>query len=346
MGITEIARTPRRAPAFLAALAAAALTFGLVSVSAPATAAPAHPAGAAGTVALSSGGVRFRADGHEWSLQVNADSNGTVTVSIGTAYLHGFEVHTWLFSHVPGHDYTFSQSAGKFSLDTGRSLSPIASLNLRFTATSRKAASCAKGSGTNFKGSLTGSVTLVTGLRRVKFHSARATFSGQNLLAVSRKCVAPVQCAGGAWIAGVPGSGSKTMAQGNTADPFGRLPFVVTVSRLASLSHPRGTVREDAALVKTSAPVFDSRAKSLTVQAPNASIVTGGAVLSHAAAVIPKTVSCVAGGKRHAEIIDQYFATAYSSRAGRVFTAHTLLTGNLSVKPSGIGTFLIVTKAS
>ncbi len=342
MGVIAIRRVSRKLPAFLAA---AALTVGLVSASAHA--AVAHSARAARTtVALSSGGLQFRADGHLWALQVNADDDGSATVSISTGYLHGFESHVWVFARVPARDYRFSQSAGTFSLDTGSSLAPVASLNLRFTATSHKAASCGKGSGINFKGSLRGSVTLVTGLRHVRFHAAHATFSGQNLLTVSRKCTPPVQCSGGAWIAGLAGTGTKTMAQGNAADPFGRVPFVVTISRLVKLSRPRYAVRDDGAVVKTSAPVFNSGAKSLTVQAPNATIVTGGAVLSHAVIVIPRTVSCTAGGIRHVELVDQYIEARYSSQAGHVLTAHTILTGALSVKPSGFGFFVIVTKVS
>lgn len=324
-------------------VACAALGLAAVAAAAPVGAAAASPAKSATINSLTSGGVRFRADGHTWTLQVNAASDTTVTISIGTPYLHGDEEHVWVFHRVPGVTFSVNGSTGRATLNTHRALSPVAALDLTFTATSHSRADCTSGSGTNFSGSLSGSITLTTGLRRIRFHAAHAIFSRRNLVDVSHNCVPPRPCGGAVWTVG---TGKATTASGSTPSPYEAVPFEATVTKAVKLARPANAVRADSAVISAPKPTFDAGAKSLAVKGSRSGIVTGQAVLSHAVVVEPVAVPCTSGGKEHVEILTSYLATRYASKPGHQFKARTLLSGTLTVAPTGIGAFVIVSKES
>lgn len=320
------------------------MTVGLTvaTAGAPARAAAGSRARSATINSLTSGGVRFRADGHTWSLQVNAASDTTVTVSIGTPFLHGTEEHVWVFHNARNVAFRVNESTGRATLNTHSSLSPVVALDLTFTPTSRKKSDCMTGSGTEFTGSLSGRIALATGLRRVKFRAAHATFSRRNMVDVSHRCVPPRPCGGGVWTSGT----SPTMVSGSTPSPFEPVPFEATVTKVVKLTRPANASRADSAVIKAPEPVFDSAANSLTVKGSSSGIVTGQAVLSHAAVIEPLAVPCTSGGKNHVEILTEHLGTTYASKAGHPFKARTLLSGTLAVKASGLGMFVIVSKGS
>ena len=138
-------------------------------------------------------------NGVSWMLSVSGSSN-QVTVELArkaSTSPVAFEIHGWTFPVTSG-GLTFSTATGKGTIHPGAQTSPVATVDVTFQSTASKvvAGACTTGSETKYTGTLTGSVTLVTGI------SGGGTVSGSSFTASSshptvtvyKDCVAPSKC--------------------------------------------------------------------------------------------------------------------------------------------------------
>ncbi len=294
---------------------------------------------------LTSGTVAITSGGHTWSLNVSligGSSGGPVIIDvlIETPHLSGTEIHDWGMQ-MPGADFTVNKTTGAATINSHSDLSPVASLSLSYKPTSHTAGTCSAGTETDYTGTLTGSVTLTTGLKGLKLSDATATFSTPNTLQVDKACVPPPACAFASWGGGLGGAATAPTAAGIAAGTPGHLIHFTDVERRVSLSAPAGATRIDAAEVKATAPVFSAKAKSLTVKGLTSGEVTGAGVISGAKLVTPGTETCTLAGKTYTQTSTSYDEASWSSSTQ--FKASTILTGTLKVATTGSGEFDIVT---
>ena len=294
---------------------------------------------------FTSGTVGITSGGHTWSLNVSligGSSGGPVIIDvlIETPHLSGTEIHDWGMQ-MPGADFTVNKTTGAATINSHSDLSPVASLNLSYKPTSHTAGTCTAGSETDYTGTLTGSVTLTTGLKGLKLSDAKAAFSTPNSLQVDNACVPPLACSFAAWGGGLGGAAGTPIAAGITAGTPGHLVHFTNVNRKVSLSAPAGATRTDAAEVKATAPVFTSKAKSLTVKGLASGAVTGAGVISGAKLVTPGTETCTLAGKTYTQTSTSYNEASWSSSTQ--FKASTILTGTLKVATTGSGEFDVIT---
>jgi hypothetical protein len=334
----------RASMTMMRALIGAVLGVTLSLATLGATAAPASAATnlsyflTAGTVGITSGG-------HTWSLNVSligGSSGGPVIVDvlIETPHLSGTEIHDWGMQ-MPGADFTVNKTTGAATINSHSDLSPVASLDLSYKPTSHTAGTCSAGSETDYLGALTGSVTLTTGLKGLKLSDAKATFSTPNSLQVDAACVPPLACSFASWGGGLGGTPTAPIAAGIAAGTPGHLVHFTDVTRKVSLSAPAGATRTDGASAKATAPVFNSKTKSLTVKGLASGMVTGAGVISGAKLVVPGTETCTLDGTTYTQTSTAYDEASWSS--SKQFVASTILTGTLKAATTGSGEFVSIT---
>jgi hypothetical protein len=319
-----------------------AVTLSLATLGAVAT-----PASAAANLSyfLTAGTVGITSGGHTWSLNVSligGSSGGPVTIDvlIETPHLSGTEIHDWGM-RMPSADFTVNRTTGAATINSHSDLSPVASLNLSYKPTSHTAGTCSAGSETDYLGSLTGSVTLTTGLKGLKLSDAKATFSTPNSLQVDSACVPPLACSFATWGGGLGGAPTAPIAAGIAAGTPGKLAHFANVTRKVSLSAPTGATRTDGASVNATAPVFNSTAKSLTVKGLASGAVTGAGVISNAKTVVSGSETCTLEGTTYTQKSTSYIGASWSSSTQ--FEAKTILTGTLKVAATGSGEFVNIT---
>jgi hypothetical protein len=309
--------------------------------------AAAAPASAATNLSyfLTAGTVGITSGGHTWKLNVSligGSSGGPVIIDvlIETPHLNGTEIHDWGMQ-MPGADFTVNKTTGAATINSHSDLSPVASLNLSYKPASHTAGTCSSGSETDYLGSLTGSVTLTTGLKGLKLSDATATFSTPNSLKVDSACVPPLACSFASWGGGLGGAKTAPIAAGIAAGTPGHPVHFTDVTRHVSLAAPTGATRTDGADVSTTAPVFNSTAKSLTVKGLASGAVTGSGVISKAKLVVPSTETCTLEGTTYTQTSTAYDEASWSS--SKQFEAQTILTGTLKVATTGSGEFVNIT---
>jgi hypothetical protein len=319
-----------------------AMTLSLATLGAAAA-----PASAATNLSyfLTAGTVPITSGGHTWKLNVSligGSSGGPVIVDllIETPHLSGTEIHDWGMQ-MPGADFTVNKTTGSATINSHSDLSPVASLNLSYKPTSHSKGTCTSGSETDYTGSLTGSITLTTGLKGLKLSDAKATFSTPNTLKVDNACAPPLACGFATWGGAFGGAPAAPIAAGIAAGTPGHLVHFTEVGRKVSLSAPSGATRDDAADVSVAAPVFNSTAKSLTVKGSASGAVTGAGVIDKAKLVIPGTETCSVAGTTYTQTSTSYNEAAFSST--KQFEAHTILSGTLKVATKGSGEFVLIT---
>jgi hypothetical protein len=325
------------------------LTIASVTVVCLATLGTAAPAGAATNFSyfFTSGTVAIKAGSNTWDLQVSligGSGSGPVTigVSIETPHLSGNELHNWSMQ-MPGADFTVDSSTGAASIDSHSDLSPVATLSLTFKPTSHAKGTCSSGSQTDYSGTLTGSVTLNTGLKGLKLSDTKASFSTPNTLQQNAACVPPLACQFATWGGPIPASPKTPIASGITAGPPSKPVQFADVGRTVTLSAPAGANRQDIAEIGAPAPVFNAKAKSLSVEGGSSGIVTGSAVLSKTTLIASGSEPCTVDGTKYTETFSEYTAASFASPAGQQFEGRTILSGTLKVKATGKGEFAIVT---
>jgi hypothetical protein len=291
---------------------------------------------------LTTGNASFTADHHTWHLQITAGGGAlgslhgtaTITFEISTSVLGGTEEHFWV-ARLPlaAKDFTLGVG-GRAVLSTRTALAPVAKFSLTFKPTSHAKASCTTGSGTDYSGSVSGSVSLTTGLHGVKV-SKKLTFAKTNSLSVESQCVAPLPCDDGGWVGGNPKS---ILAGGVLVGTPGRQRAGVTVEDTGVKTASTDLVRTDGGYVLgTAKPVFSAKAKTLTITGKSSGLVTGDAIISHATLEGPTShVTCFIGKQKYAETEQIYVGTFTASPK---FEAHTLLTGEITVPASASAFF-------
>jgi hypothetical protein len=153
--------------------------------------------------------------------------------------------------------------------------------------------------------------------------------------------VPPIACSFSSWGGGLGGASTAPVAAGIAAGMPGKQVHFSDVIRKLSLSAPTGATRTDGAEVKATAPVFNTKTKTLTVKGLASGAVTGAGVISGAKLVIPSTETCAVDGTTYTEKSTVYDEATWSSSTQ--FKASTILTGTLKVATTGSGEFSLVT---
>jgi hypothetical protein len=337
-GIGRSAKAPR-----LLVLASATAVF----LAALGAAAPVAGAATALGYTFNSGTVAIKAGGHTWDLTVslrggNTSAPVTTGIEIETSHLSGNEIHNWGME-MPAADFTVNSSTGAASIDSHSGLSPVASLALTFKATSHTKGTCSSGTETDYSGTLTGSVTLTTGLKGLKLSDTHATFSKPNTLMVSDGCVPPTACLFSTWAGGFGSNPAIPIASGIMAGKPGKPVQFADTGRTVTLPAPANATRQDLGDIQAPAPVFNASAKTLSVKSSSSGIVTGSALLSKTTLTSSGTKPCSVDGTKYTMSFSDYSAASFASPPGGQFEAHTILSGTLKVTAKGVGEFSIIT---
>lgn len=335
------------------ALGAAALAAGLLTTGLPAGPALASPATAGRASYDFSVSVAVRALGRTWSfgLLVTKGSDGDgIVAGLDTARKGVIESHEWgsvtAFSPTVAKDFTVT-SAGRATIKTGGALSPVLAATLAFTPTRRTREACAKGSDTNYFGKVTGTLSLRTGLRGVKFSAKFRGKAPGAILSIDRSCVPPkprrskIPCTGGIWIVlAVPlttgsAGGIQTLAAKPTwADSFIR-ENVPTASKWLTRSD------DLFAGARAPAPKLNTKARTVAVAGTASGPITGAAVITYGPTYRPPPVrSCYVGRKHYSEKSVVYTGTSIA--VSKPFQARTVLTGTQTMKTGTYATYTAV----
>lgn len=312
------------------------------------------PAGAGTPVSvdlMTVGGASLKAGGNTWLVTLHYSGSPLASISqLGFAVAReeakGQEFHSWSGEAV-GATFKFNSTTGRATLNSGRSLSPVASFDVSFTPSKRSSMACSFGAKeTVYTGTLKGSVHIVTGTKPVSITlaSAAASFTkgGATTLTVN-PCLTAPPCSGNSWSApeirtGLPFGTAGASGTGVYAGKS--LRYTVAVTRETELSKVPSLIRDDGALSYVSAEKWDPATKTLTVSASG--IVTGSGVLTGGVGVSSVSEVCLIAGKKHAENYTAYIADAKLSK-WKAFVGHTVLSGNLTASSKGKGGFDIYT---
>jgi hypothetical protein len=196
--------------------------------------------------------------------------------------------------------------------------------------------SCSSGSETVFDGRSTGSITLAAS-SQVKFKSAHVTFTGGSVQ-VDHQCSLRTgfPCIAGSWNVGTSGP----VAFGNTPGLPVRQTYTVDVIKSVKLRAPKNATSTFDVVGIASKPVFDSKAKRLSVKASG--LVKGSAVI---VSTVPPNVTnsrCTLHHKRY-KSRDAFYFGNYSSPAGGELHARSLIGGLIKVSRHGSASFDIMT---
>jgi len=340
-----------------AVLGAAALAVGLLASAAPASPALASTALAStaltSTVLASSGAASptarstatydltvvagdIKALGSKWNLEVQA-SKSFMEVEFYKTNKGVSENHLWSsspsFAPTAAKELTVS-STEHAALKTGTALSPVLAVSLAFTPSKASKQSCRKGSSTTYRGHVTGSVKLVTGLRGVKLKLKLGKKLADAFLFVDRSCVqAPPKalCPGAAWTVS-SASGSVFAGAGET--PGDKPPWDEMFSEVQPKTASKWLSREDGLDVAGgSAPKLNTTAHTVAVAMKAASAISGSAVISYTHATVVPPTTCYVGKKRYSETTTDYEGDVTVTKP---FKAHTVLTGVITLTPGAI----------
>jgi hypothetical protein len=325
--------TPRRCA--VAGGAVAIAVAGLFAAVAPASASPVAAKVGAALYPFISGNASVTAGGHKWSIVVDADVTpgqaSAISIGIDTPHLGGLEEHVWGGSLATG--VTLSPSL-QLTINSGNQLAPIGSVSLTFKPTSHKteSANCLTGSEVVYSGTFSGSVTLNTGLKGLKIKGSNLKFAGSNTLTNQETCVlAP--CAWSSWESS-SGNGNP-FANGMTFNYPGRKEVTdVSIDNTVALRKDLSLFRLDSYLVPNSPdPKFSKSAKSLSVSAGSAGLITGAATLTHGKPgpdLQSNQKTCKFNGKVYSVTGTRYSKATFST--SKPFEAHTILAGTVKVK--------------
>ncbi len=291
-----------------------------------------------------------------WTMVVGWDRESvTAAPSMNIDLLHtyktggaGLEMHDWSFS-LSASTLKFNAATGVGTLSTGKQLNPVASATLTFKATSHHNGSCSKGSETIYVGSLSGKVSLVTGLKGGGTVGGTLSFKlGKPELTLDHSCtvrVTPVnECTAGIIFASGSSSSTTPMADGYSETASGKAIDYVGVIRSTKLSAPKGAARLDMAEQDAPPATYNSTTKVLSVTTTTAGLIRGSATLSGGSWYsYTNPTPCTYGGKSY-KITDTGAAYAkYSSPAGKAISAKMAIGAVLSAPKSTKTGFYTIT---
>jgi hypothetical protein len=263
---------------FVAPMAASASTRVAPARALPRTA-------AASTTQLDGAATVETANKVSWSLIVSWNNLGAEpSLDMGlervvTSPTSGFEFHDWIFD-VNASSFTFNDKTG--TLDSGTQANPVASVDLSFKTTSSKAATCTSGKETIYDGTLSGKVSLVTGLANGGTVSGTYNFNVVTPdVEVDQGCVAPATDECGASLLAASGNTSgPSLIAGSLSTGTTTAEQVVGVEEETDLASPKNATRSDVvALEDVSGKVFATYTGS-EVKVASTGIVSGSATVS------------------------------------------------------------------
>ncbi len=295
---------------------------------------------ASGLAALSGGG-------HKWGVLVEAGFFGGgivgVSVAISTPHLGGLEQHAWS-GLVPTGNVSIS-SSGALTFASGSHLAPVATFSVSFKPKSHKTevSDCKSGNQVVYTGTVTGTISLNTGLKGLKLKGTNVKFGGTSTLTSLAGCV-QAPCAFSEWDSST--SQRKASADGRIISfPGQRTVAITSVENVVRLPGAKEMFRIDAYQVsKAPVPKFDKPAKSLSINAGKSGLLTGAATLERGKVsghLNPAERDCVFMGKKYTATGTTYSKAKYA--ASKQFVAHTILDGTIKVNPEGTADFEVVT---
>ena len=333
----KLSYAPRR---LRRAIGVVALAAGLLTAGLPAGTALARPSAASSTIyTFGIPSVSIKALGHTWAFGFSAtkgDGIVLITAGLETVSKGIIETHEWAstaaFASTAAKDIKFT-STGHATLKTGSALGPVLAATLTFTPTKRTKAHCATGSETDFSGRITGTVSLVTGLRRVKVSRKYSGKASRDTLSIDRSCApaappAKAACTGGYWTALSPLSSPRTEGSVGGLQTLGAKPgwsesFIREnvptasqwVTRTDDLFVPRGAV-----------PKLNTKAHTVAVAGTAKGPITGAAKISYDLTETQPVRSCWVGRKHYSESSVIYTGNGVS--VSKPFKARMVLTGS------------------
>jgi len=250
-------------------------------------------------------------NGVSWSLLVNWSNLGAEPVlQVGLERLisspsSGFEVHNWTFN-VNSSSFSFNDKTG--TLDSGTQANPVASVDLSFKTTSSKAATCTSGKETIYDGTLSGTASLVTGLKNGGTVSGTYNFSADTPdVEVDDGCVPPATNDCGAELLAGSGNASGPALVAGTFSGVGSAEQVVAVSDETTLGSPSGATRDDVAAMYNESSKVYAKYTGSEVKLASTGIVNGSGTVSGGKPETEPPEACKFGGKTYEDttVIDE-----------------------------------------
>jgi hypothetical protein len=275
-------------------------------------------------------------NGVSWILSVSGSSS-EVTVELdreaSTSPL-AVEIHGWTFPVTSG-GFTFSTATGMGTIDPGSQTSPIATVNVTFKSTASKVVTgaCTTGTETQYTGTLTGSVKLITGIKgggTVSSSSFTAS-SSHPTVTVDNDCVPPSTCLSSSRAFDddpSPLANPNLLAEGGTGKFSGKSGDQVTIADQTTLAKPAGADRIDESLVQAVPSTWTKSTKTLVVTTEASGLITGSVTIS-GGKKSTDSIPCTKAGKSVANVLTIYSGASWNSEAGQALTAHNELGGNL-----------------
>ena len=272
-------------------------------------------------------------NGDSWILTVAGSASQVIVELDRTASSApvAVELHAWTLPVTSG-GLKFSAATGIGTIDPGTQTSPHASVDVTFHSKASKvvAGACTSGSETRYTGTLTGSLTLSTGLTgggSVEATSFTAK-SSDPTVTVDNDCAPPDSClpsSTGFDEDPNPLANPSLFAEGITGTFSGKTFDEVTIANETPL--PKGDSRIDESLVEAKPATWTAATKTLVVTTEG-SLITGSVTISGGE---KSTVSlpCTQDGKKVDNVLTDYEDASWSSKAGQALTAHNELGGNL-----------------
>jgi hypothetical protein len=325
------------------------------------TAAPRTPPASCATTLLcstsfSGDGANVKtANGKAWVLTVSASSSNSVTVEIArvaSASPVADELHGWTFPVTSG-GLAFSTRTGVGTIKPGARTRPSAAVDVTFRAKSHKvvAGACTSGSETEYSGTLTGSVKLVTDLTGGGTVSAKSFTAKQSapVVTVYKNCLAPNACESSSTTFDddpSPLADPSLSAEGITGIFAGKTFDQVTISRDVTLAKPARAYRVDESLIKAAPAKWTASTKTLVVSTKASGLITGSVAIGGGTPSSSKE-PCTLKGKKRDNLLSFYNNASWSSPAGRALTAHDNIGGSLVMPLSSkVADVILVTTTS
>ncbi len=270
------------------------------------------------------------ANGQTWNLDLSfgyeeygsISTGGLLEVTLERGPLSNEESHSWAVPIGSGSPLTFSTATKKGTLDTGSLASPIAKVDVSISGSTSKKDVCASGKETTYTVTSKGSVELVTGLAKAGTVNKTLTF-GKGGYVVDNDCTQKPSNPCGPSISWEDDDSLSGLVYGANILSHN----YIFVSKLTNLSSPAGSSRIDGADIVSSAPSYNSSKHTLSVSATG-SLITGSGTVS-GGKYKSGSEACTSGGKASHETEIQTSDAKFASPAGKTFTAHTVLTGNI-----------------
>jgi hypothetical protein len=292
-------------------------------------------------------------NGVSWMLSVSGSSN-QVTVELArkaSTSPVAFEIHGWTFPVTSG-GLTFSAATGKGTINPGAQTSPVATVDVTFQSTASKvvAGACTTGSETKYTGTLTGSVTLVTGITgggTVSSSSFTAS-SSHPTVTVYKDCVAPSKCLPSSTAFDddpSPLANPNLQGTGITGTFSGKSEDQVTIADDDALTEPSGADRIDESLVEAPPATWTASTKTLVVSTEPSGLITGSVTVT-GGKKSSTSLPCTKGGKSVENVLTFYDGSSWTSEAGQALTAHNKLGGSVVMPLANSKADIILTKTT